>query len=642
MSSSDGVQGKKLEELCRYAREGYWGCVLETYKEERKLRTKKITEKGDTFLHLALSKDAYLVASEMISILEEAKNNVKDKVRDGESHVKKVLRAKNFDGETALFLAALHGNKSAFLRLYYLCKHSDGGDSSTDPDHADCIKRNNNDTILHCAIEHGHIDVAIEIFHLYRDDLVNCREMKRNNDGLSPLHLLVTTPSAFKSTSLHGRFIVVHLLYQLISVKEKKAPTTEKEVRAPREHESFYRIYYDLVLDWFLDLVCAVCWDFSQRHGVKYSLALGVKYILALLGFIILVLLALPMALPLILSLYILALFLLAGKWLHGIRKMKQEHTWYGQIMNGLLDNASSEEMSKIKHDDSGEWLREMRKMEQEHEWCGQIMNELLEHEMSKIKLEDSGAGSKIVETPLMIAAKNGAVEMVKWIVEKFPWRIEDVNDEKKNIVLVAAEKGQRKLYQFLLDQKGDRIPESAFSQIDKKGNTALHLAAMSGANLNWQTTTMIEESKWFELVKKSVPSNLRERLNDEGKRAEGIFRAIHGDLMKGDLEWLHKTSQACSVVSTLVATMVIPNVASSSGNSGKPILINKFGFEDLPNPYLVTLSLSLMSTISFLGILASRFQSISLWTLVPLHASLWFVLNVRLPFFSVDLSHAP
>ena len=55
---------------------------------------------------------------------------------------------RNVDGETPTFLAAFHGRKEAFMALHYIC-HIDPGDSG----HSlfNC-RRNDGDTILHCAI----------------------------------------------------------------------------------------------------------------------------------------------------------------------------------------------------------------------------------------------------------------------------------------------------------------------------------------------------------------------------------------------------------------------------------------------------------------------------------------------------------
>ncbi|XP_054814166.1 uncharacterized protein LOC129314687 [Prosopis cineraria] len=599
MSSSDGVQKKeKVEKLRRDAREGKWYDVLETYKKERELRTEKITEKGDTALHVALAKDVHWAASKMVSFIleEEEKTVLKDKVEDGAiiSYAREVFGAKNkkgntvlhlaarvgnlkvckkigkrepsllsdrnFAGETPLFVAVLHGNKQAFLWLHYLYTESYADSSATK--YANCT-RDNNDTILHCAIEKGCIDIAMEIFHLY-EDLVKSKEMKRNDNGLSPLHLLAVTPSAFKSTALHGRFFTVHLAYRLFSVKKKEGATAMEKLKK-RERAS---------LDDLLSCLESCSSIVFDNRWVKSALVL--------LGYI--------MFAPVVLPVYLLFLFLLAGEWLRDIRKMKEEHEWYGQIMNGLLEHVSDEEMLKIKHD-------------------------------------DSEPGSIIVETPLMIAARNGATEMVERIVELFPSRIKDVNGEKKNIVLLAAENRQTKLYQFLSDQKDETIPDSAFSQVDEDGNTALHLAAMNGANLNMQTTTMIEEFKWFEFVKKSMPPDLLERYNNDGKTADKIFQDSYNELMTSDREWLNQTSQACSVVSTLVSSIVFPMVVESSNDKGKSIFRNKFGFKAFPNLYLVALALSLISTISFLGILASRYQSVSIWRYIP------FMLQIGMSF---------
>lgn len=42
-------------------------------------------------------------------------------------------------------------------------------------------------------------------------------------------------------------------------------------------------------------------------------------------------------------------------------------------------------------------------------------------------------------ETPILIAAKNGLTEMVEKILEHFPVAIYDMNEERKNMVLLAV-----------------------------------------------------------------------------------------------------------------------------------------------------------------------------------------------------------
>ncbi|KAI9110535.1 hypothetical protein K1719_018401 [Acacia pycnantha] len=232
------------------------------------------------------------------------------------------------------------------------------------------------------------------------------------------------------------------------------------------------------------------------------------------------------------------------------------------------------------------------------------LLGMLLVYLMPGGSMDREAAGSKIVDPPLMIAAKNGVIEMVEKILEFFPPGMNVVDDEGKNIVLLAAEKRQTKLYQFLCDYHNHK-DNTAFRQVDKDGNTALHLAAKPGINLYGQTSTMIEEFKWFEFVKTSVPYELWERYNKEGKTAEEIFRDSYKEHMTNDRKWLDQTSQTCSVASTLVASMAFSNFAGENVKKKN-------------DSSLVALSLSLTSTISFLAILAFRSQSLHFWKYVP------------------------
>ncbi|KAI9082918.1 hypothetical protein K1719_035061 [Acacia pycnantha] len=211
-------------------------------------------------------------------------------------------------------------------------------------------------------------------------------------------------------------------------------------------------------------------------------------------------------------------------------------------------------------------------------------------------------AGSTVVDTPLLIAAQNGITEMVEKILDYFPSNMSIVNEEGKNTVLIAAEKRQTTVYKILCENKN--VDKSAFRQVDRDGNTSLHLAAKPEVNLNKRTTTMVEEYKWFEFVKNSLDFELREKYNNGGKTADDIFIDSYGDQVSRDREWLNQTSEACSVASTLVASMAFANVTVN--------------FDEKNNFSLVALSLSLTSTISFLAILASRSESLKFWRYVP------------------------
>ncbi|XP_028794549.1 ankyrin repeat domain-containing protein 27-like isoform X2 [Neltuma alba] len=266
MNSSVSAEEVKLEKLRSNAMRGKWPKVFEMYVQERALRTAKITGTGDTVLHMAVSNGQEKVVANMVNllVLEENKlgqnnvvvivdeddeeswkaNNVLGSKNDRKNtplHLAatmgnvemcrkiggtdpSLITRRNIAGETPLFLAALNGRKEAFLWLHYLYVASHRI-SSTDVAH--CI-RDNDDTILHCAIEEGHFDVAVEIVHLYKD-LV--RRMRRNKEGLSPLHLLAAKRSAFKSVGLLELSILGHPIYWFSKVEGKNQATTLEELQ---------------------------------------------------------------------------------------------------------------------------------------------------------------------------------------------------------------------------------------------------------------------------------------------------------------------------------------------------------------------------------------------------------------------------
>ena len=107
------------------------------------------------------------------------------------------------------------------------------------------------------------------------------------------------------------------------------------------------------------------------------------------------------------------------------------------------------------------------------------------------------------LETPMLIAAKNGIVEMVESILTCFPEAILDANIEKKNVVLLAVEKGHPHVYNVLL-KKATNLTDIVFGAVDDHGNGALHLAAMFTDPRPWLTPgaalQMQWEIRWFEV----------------------------------------------------------------------------------------------------------------------------------------------
>ena len=105
-------------------------------------------------------------------------------------------------------------------------------------------------------------------------------------------------------------------------------------------------------------------------------------------------------------------------------------------------------------------------------------------------------------ESHILIAAKNGITEIVANILELFPVAIHDMNEHKKNTVLLAVENRQPHVYELLLQKS--RMKESVFLRVDDEGNSALHLAAKLGEHKPWlipgAALQMQWEIKWHEV----------------------------------------------------------------------------------------------------------------------------------------------
>ncbi|KAK7412498.1 hypothetical protein VNO78_03962 [Psophocarpus tetragonolobus] len=131
---------------------------------------------------------------------------------------------------------------------------------------------------------------------------------------------------------------------------------------------------------------------------------------------------------------------------------------------------------------------------------------------------------NKMLETPILIAAKNGVTEMVAKIIDLFPVAVHDMDAKKKNIVLLAVENRQTYLYDFLLKKKN--LKESIFGKVDNEGNSALHLAAKLGEYKPWlipgEALQMHWEIKWY-----LTPRD--------------VFSETHKELVKSGGEWLKK-----------------------------------------------------------------------------------------------------
>lgn len=109
------------------------------------------------------------------------------------------------------------------------------------------------------------------------------------------------------------------------------------------------------------------------------------------------------------------------------------------------------------------------------------------------------------------------------------------------------------------------------------------------------------------------MPPNFYERYNKDGKTAKQVFIDTHAQLAKEGSKWLTKTSESCSVVAALVATVAFTTSTAIPGgpnqDTGIPLLQGKPAFKLFAVTSLVALCSSVTALVMFLSILTSRFQ---------------------------------
>ncbi|CAN1334511.1 hypothetical protein LINPERPRIM_LOCUS36431, partial [Linum perenne] len=218
-------------------------------------------------------------------------------------------------------------------------------------------------------------------------------------------------------------------------------------------------------------------------------------------------------------------------------------------------------------------------------------------------------------ETAILTAAKSGVTEIVEKILDTFPVAIHDLDSDSKNAVLLAVEHRQIQVFKMLT--KKTILKESVFSQLDKDGNSALHLAATFGDYRPWLIPgaglQMQWEIKWYHFVEHSMPENFFAQYNRQGLNPRQIFTETHKDLAKTGSEWLTKTSESCSVVAALIATVAFATASAVPGGNkdenGAPILQDQPVFNVFAISSLVALCFSVTSLLVLLTIITSRFE---------------------------------
>ncbi|KAL0458174.1 UNVERIFIED_CONTAM: hypothetical protein Slati_0444600 [Sesamum latifolium] len=619
--------------------QGNWKEVVNIYEQHPDAHHTMITQSGDTALHIAISDGNAEIVEELVSraVIRTEALEIQNELGNTPLHLaaslgnvrickliartnSRLIGIRNRNSETPFFLAALNGRKQAFLCLHSFCRSGEG---------YEYCRRKNGETILHSAISREYFDLAFQIIHHY-EMLVNWVDER----GRTPLHILASKPYAFRSGSdIRGIYV------------DKLRPSTYREQHIRHGENAKYPANYqtcaNLCLCVRVIMRMLMCLrpksrqedaelprsDHEQAQGSSMSQDEGSRLLPTnyLTCFHCLQVVSKVMLSQML-------IFVSATVGQGSVRRIKmfrekQRHIWSIQIMEKLLEKASW-----YAYKSNGR-IPTHRSLNVEttpyvivDSTTVAFNNESLiapasNDDYHSLQTTTGGDGEAPEmdkgETTILVAAKNGVIEMVEKILDLFPVAIYDMNNEKKNIVLLAVENRQPHLYTFLLRRK--TVREAIFRQRDAHGNTALHLAAMLPADnirpwpVPGAALQMQWEIKWYEFVRESMPFDFFFRYNNEGQTAEDIFSKSHESLLNEAGKWLNSISQSCSVVASLIATVAFTSSTTVPGGvrseSGIPTLEDEPAFTVFAISSVIALCFSVASLLMFLVIHTSRYQ---------------------------------
>ncbi|XP_026450301.1 uncharacterized protein LOC113350389 isoform X2 [Papaver somniferum] len=234
---------------------------------------------------------------------------------------------------------------------------------------------------------------------------------------------------------------------------------------------------------------------------------------------------------------------------------------------------------------------------------CPQLSN------LTDPQLIEVGAVCAITNT-----AAFGIIEYFKELINSSPYLMSSSNMNGSGLIQLAVMHRQEKIYNFM-SQMGQKNEMAAC--IDNFGNNILHFAGVlapafqldkvSGAALQMQ-----REIQWFQEVEQMAQPKYRELPNKAGKKPRDIFREEHKALVKEGEAWLKETSQACMVVSTLIATVMFAAVftvpGGNNGDTGTPIFLKTRTFYVFMICDAISLFASCTSILMFFAILTARY----------------------------------
>ncbi|KAF5472736.1 hypothetical protein F2P56_009429 [Juglans regia] len=515
---------------------------------------------GNSTLHEVASTDNIEAAELLISKLQMA-GDLESTASGNINQVtlKELLEDRNQLGETPLYRSAALGKDKM---LKFLAKRV-----GNIKDH---FQRNDSVSILHIAVLAQHFDTAIWL--LEKDKELGKR---KTDSGMTCLHVLAKMPSAFKSSS-HEHNIIKTLLYHCLPYHlydRDDEDEDDKDEAGVRDLES----------------------ELSSKSRPR-----------------------IPKTHPSAISRIYNAMWRTAAKEWPSIEKVwKRRRTNKSALrLTKLLVQMDTTWEKSFTVEDKTLSLGSVGSLDDVE--GGKSSTSSTSTTATVGEGKSSGSGSEQEPyTPLLIAATEGIVEIVREILQQHPQAIDHLSKDEENILHVAISHRQLEVFKYLKKKKLI-LRCRLVSRINVRGYTILHQVAdiknRRGGNktVGGPAFDFSEELRWSERVQKIMPPHYTLHRDNHGRTASELFRQKHDPLLMEAKKWLKDTTGSSSTVAILVAGLVFAAAYSVPGGtdvSGVPRSLHSPIYMVFTITDIFALVSSLTSVVMFLTITSSPLE---------------------------------
>ncbi|KAF7138531.1 hypothetical protein RHSIM_Rhsim07G0241100 [Rhododendron simsii] len=259
---------------------------------------------------------------------------------------------------------------------------------------------------------------------------------------------------------------------------------------------------------------------------------------------------------------------------------------------------------------DAGPLVKPIREKKALHDQALELLRDLC----NKAIESDFANADRIFRVPLEQATSVGIPEIVEEILGQYPCGVSFENQKKQSIFQQAIVFRQEKVFNLI--QQLEESREMVLSKWDSSGNNALHLAGYVAdpqlvylkADAAFQ---MQREMQWFKEVERLVVSKNKDQRNKQGKTPAQVFSDTHKELVKEGEQWMKATAESCTIIASLIATVVFAaaiQVPGGSDDNGRPIFNQQTAFKIFSISNMLALFSSIASLLMFLSIFTSSY----------------------------------